>query len=82
MQQIVLKTLLQRNGIKAGIVNASGDLTAWGKQPSGEDWQMGLVNPKNNEKVFAWFPINGRAVVTSGDYERFLLMDGQRYGHN
>ena len=76
-----VKNLLQRNGIKAGIVNASGDLTAWGKQPSGEDWQVGLVNPKNNEKVFAWFPIDGRAVVTSGDYERFLLMDGKRYGH-
>ena len=47
----------------------------------GQPWQVGLVNPKNKNKVFAWFPINDRAVVTSGDYERYLLMDGKRYGH-
>ena len=76
-----VKSLLQAKGVASGIVNASGDLSAWGMQPNGQPWQVGLVNPKNKNKVFAWFPINNSAVVTSGDYERFLLLDGKRYGH-
>lgn len=76
-----VKQLLQTKGVKGGIVNASGDLSAWGTQPDGSSWQVGLVNPKNKNKVFAWFPIQDKAVVTSGDYERFLIMEGKRYGH-
>ena len=76
-----VKLLLQAKGVAGGIVNASGDLSAWGVQPDGQSWQVALVNPKNKNKVFAWFPISDRAVVTSGDYERYLLMDGKRYGH-
>ncbi len=76
-----VKTLLQQKGVRAGIVNASGDMSAWGKQPDGKAWQVGLVNPKNKQKVFAWFPIMNQAVVTSGDYEKYVIMEGKRYGH-
>lgn len=76
-----VKSLLQNKGVTAGIVNASGDMSAWGMQPNGKPWQVGLVNPKNKNKVFAWFPIKDQAVVTSGDYEKFVLIDGKRHGH-
>ena len=76
-----VKSLLQKQGVTAGIVNASGDMSAWGSQPNGKTWQVGLVNPKNKEKVFAWFPISNQAVVTSGDYEKFLMIDNKRHGH-
>ena len=76
-----VKSLLQKQGVTAGIVNASGDMSAWGVQPNGKPWQVGLVNPKSKDKVFAWFPIKNQAVVTSGDYEKFILINGKRYGH-
>ena len=76
-----VKSLLQNQGVAAGIVNASGDMSAWGIQPNGEPWQVGLINPKNKDKVFAWFPVKNKAVVTSGDYEKFILINGKRYGH-
>lgn len=76
-----VKSLLQNQGVAAGIVNASGDMSAWGIQPNGEPWQVGLINPKNKDKVFAWFPVKNQAVVTSGDYEKFILINGKRYGH-
>ena len=76
-----VKAFLQEQGVKAGIVNASGDMSAWGTQPDGSAWQVALVNPMNKSKVFSWFPLNNSAVVTSGDYERFLLIEGKRYGH-
>eukprot|EP01034_Spumella_vulgaris_P007687 gene7687-9792_t len=34
------KKIMQENGVKGGVVNASGDLTAWGKQPDGSEWTI------------------------------------------
>ena len=75
------RTLLEQRGVKAGIINASGDLTAWGKQPDGSDWMVAITNPLNKAKAFAWLPVDDRAVVTSGDYEKFVTFHGVRYAH-
>ena len=75
------RALLEREGVTAGIINASGDLTAWGKQPSGEDWLVAITNPLNKARAFAWLPIENRAVVTSGNYEKYVTFDGVRYSH-
>ncbi|BDD11486.1 FAD:protein FMN transferase (plasmid) [Fulvitalea axinellae] len=75
------KALLRKRGVTGGIINASGDLTAWGKQPDGKDWMVAIVNPMNKKKVFSWMPLDGRAVVTSGDYEKFVTLEGKRYSH-
>ena len=75
------RALLEARGVTAGIINASGDLTAWGKQPGGRDWMVAITNPLNKAKAFAWLPVDGRAVVTSGDYEKYVSFDGVRYAH-
>src|SRR6185436_8429160 len=36
------KSLLQQKGVKSGIINAAGDLTAWGHQPNGKPWTIGI----------------------------------------
>ena len=75
------RKLLIGKGVKAGIINASGDLTTWGKQPDGKDWMVGITNPLNKDHVFSWFPIIDGAVVTSGNYEKFVEFDGVKYSH-
>jgi len=75
------KALLIEKGVKAGIINASGDLNAWGKQPDGKDWMVAITNPLNKEKVFAWLPVYNGAVVTSGNYEKYVVFDSIRYSH-
>ncbi len=75
------KQLLIRKGVKAGIINASGDLNAWGKQPDGENWQVAIVNPLNKNKVFSWLPVNNSAVVTSGNYEKYVKFNNTLYAH-
>lgn len=75
------KALLVSKGVKAGIINASGDLNAWGVQPNGKDWMVAITNPLNKAKAFAWLPVVNSAVVTSGNYEKFVLLDGVRYSH-
>ena len=75
------RKLLIGKGVKAGIINASGDLTTWGKQPDGKDWMVGITNPLNKDHVFSWFPIIDAAVATSGNYEKFVEFDGVKYSH-
>jgi thiamine biosynthesis lipoprotein len=73
--------LLLSKGCKSGLVNVSGDIFAWGKQPDGKPWTVGIVNPMNKNKIFATFPLENSAVETSGSYEKFVIFDGIRYSH-
>lgn len=76
-----VKQLLISKGVSSGIINASGDMNTWGKQPNGEDWTVAITNPMNKNKAFALLPLKQGAVVTSGDYEKFVMFDGVRYAH-
>lgn len=75
------KNLLKRKGVPSGIVNASGDLTTWGKQPGGEDWTIGIADPDAADKPFSYFSVSDMAVATSGDYEKYVMIDGKKYSH-
>ena len=76
-----IKILLQEKGCKSGLVNVSGDINTWGKQPDGKLWTVGIVNPMNKNKVFATFPLDDSAVETSGNYEKYVTFNGKRYSH-
>lgn len=76
-----IHALLLSKGCSSGLVNVSGDIFAWGKQPDGKDWTVGIVNPLNKNKIFATFPLENSAVETSGSYEKFVMFDGKRYSH-
>ncbi len=75
------RDVLKRIGIENGVVNASGDLIAWGRQEDGEEWGIGITDPKNKEKAVGWIRISDLAVVTSGNYEKFVEFNGKRYSH-
>ncbi len=75
------KELLIRKGVPSGIVNASGDMNTWGKQPNGKPWKVAITNPMNKDIAFALLPITNGAVVTSGNYEKFVNYNGKRYTH-
>jgi FAD:protein FMN transferase len=76
-----IKALLQENGCSSGLVNVSGDINTWGKQPNGMPWTVGIINPMNKNKVFATFPLDDSAVETSGSYEKYVTFNGKRYSH-
>ena len=75
------KDLLREKGVVAGIINASGDMSSWGTQPGGKPWQVAITNPMDKTKSFGLLPMAEGAVVTSGDYEKFVHFDGKRYSH-
>ncbi len=75
------KWLMQQMGFKAGYVNASGDLVTWGKQAGGKDWTIGITNPEEKSENIGTVTISDLAIATSGNYEKFVVLDGKRYSH-
>ncbi|MBT0607404.1 FAD:protein FMN transferase [Aequorivita echinoideorum] len=75
------KELLIKKGVMGGIINASGDMNTWGEQPNGSKWKVAITNPMDKNKAFALLPIDNSAVVTSGNYEKYVKFDGVRYTH-
>ena len=75
------KQLLISKGVISGIVNASGDMNTWGKQLNGDYWKVAIINPMNKNKNFATLSLKKGAVVTSGNYEKFVSFEGRKYSH-
>ena len=75
------KQLLVRNGFQHGVVNASGDMSAWGKNEKGLPWQVAIVDPDNPIRTVAHFDLKDSAVATSGNYEKFVMIGGKKYSH-
>lgn len=75
------KMIMKQEGVKSGVVNASGDLTAWGLQPDGNKWTIGIANPDASHQIFSYLNISEMAVATSGNYEKFIMVGGKKYSH-
>ena len=75
------RAIMLARGIKAGIVNASGDMSTWGKQPNGKDWIVGITNPFDTEKLVGKISLKQAAVATSGNYEKYIEIEAKRFSH-
>ncbi|WP_231390044.1 FAD:protein FMN transferase [Sphingobacterium pedocola] len=75
------RELLQSLGIRGGIVNASGDLSAWGTQSDRQPWKVGVRNPFNPLKMIKVLKLGYGSLATSGSYEKFAELQGKRYAH-
>ncbi|RDY60901.1 FAD:protein FMN transferase [Flagellimonas nanhaiensis] len=75
------KELLVSKQVRGGIINASGDLTTWGTKTTGERWLVGIANPLSKDKVFSWLPVVESSVATSGNYEKYIVLNGEKYSH-
>jgi len=72
--------VLKELGIKHALIDAGGDLAAFGGKPNGEKWRIALRNPKDTSQAILTFVISDGAIATSGNYERYF--DPQaRVGH-
>jgi thiamine biosynthesis lipoprotein len=73
--------LLMEAGVRHGYVNLGGDMRFIGPQMTGQPWSIGIQDPRDPDSVMASIPVSQGALATSGDYERFFEMDGERYCH-
>lgn len=75
------REMMMSRGIKAGIVNGSGDMNTWGRQPNGAYWKIGVTDPFHRGELYAVMPLKQGAVTTSGSYEKYVEFNGIRYSH-
>lgn len=76
-----VKKMLQKNGVKAGLVNASGDLTTWGNHPLTKKWKINIADPNKIFSKIGNFYLHNNSVVTSGSYAKYIEFNGNRYSH-
>lgn len=72
--------ILNRNGVRHGIVTAGGDSRLLGDR-RGKPWVVGVRDPRAGDEVAVRVPLVDEAVSTSGDYERFFEEEGKRWHH-
>jgi len=73
--------VMAEQGAKSAMVSLAGDLAILGPQPGGAPWRMGIKHPRRGDKLLATIPVMSGAIATSGDYERFIEVDGERHCH-
>jgi thiamine biosynthesis lipoprotein len=73
--------VLIRRGFPNFVIDAAGDVYVHGRRGR-RDWTVGLRHPRGERgETFAVIPVRDRAVATTGDYERFVVVGGVRYSH-
>jgi FAD:protein FMN transferase len=68
-------------GICHGLINLGGDIQVIGPHPDESPWQVGIQHPRIANKAIATIELTQGAIATSGDYERYMVVNGQRYSH-
>lgn len=72
---------LQDAGLEYGFLNAGGNVVLIGEKPDGEDWKVGIQNPDESDSLLTFTTRKPTCLVTSGDYQRYMMVDGKRYAH-
>lgn len=73
--------VLRAGGIHSAIIHAGGDMYCLGRRSNMAKWKVGIQHPRNKQRIVFRLPLSDASIDTSGDYERFFLLNGKRYSH-
>ena len=72
---------LESIGATSYVLNIGGNIRIIGTKPDGSGWKTGIKNPKDTSTYSKYLMLANTSCVTSGNYERYYTVDGQRYHH-
>jgi len=79
---------MKKGGAIGGMVDVGGDIRCFGAPAKGKDfWLVGLQDPSVEKedmgpgKYLLVLKLGDAAIATSGDYRRFVMVDGEKYSH-
>lgn len=67
--------------IEYGIVNLGGNVHTYGQKPGGKNWKIGIQNPDKTKDFLGILESSNKAVISSGDYERYFIENDIKYHH-
>lgn len=73
--------VLRESGCTAFLIDDAGDIWFEGTKPDGSLWRVAVRDPRDNGVLAMIESPTSLAISTSGDYERFVTIDGKNYGH-
>ncbi|HHY23233.1 MAG TPA: FAD:protein FMN transferase [Clostridiaceae bacterium] len=74
--------IYKKHGIESAYINLGGNVVVLGNRPDGKPWKIGIQNPRDvNGKYIGIVEVSDKAVITSGDYQRYFEKNGERYHH-
>lgn len=74
--------IFSKYGVKSAFTNIGGNVAALGTKPDGSPWRVGIRHPRKENSLIGFVSVSDKAVVTSGDYQRYFIdSDGKRYHH-
>ncbi|MEJ2305991.1 MAG: FAD:protein FMN transferase, partial [candidate division WOR-3 bacterium] len=75
------KNILKKHSIRSALIEAGGDILLVGKKKGKNNWVIGIRNPRQENGILGTLSVHDCFVFTSGDYERYFIIDGTRYHH-
>jgi thiamine biosynthesis lipoprotein len=72
--------ILHAQGVNNALINIGGNVMALGSK-NGERWRVGIQHPRQPGPLATLELLDGEAIGTSGDYQRYFELDGRRYCH-
>lgn len=74
--------IFRDNGVTSAVISLGGNVQTLGSKPDGSDWKVSVRDPFDENSQMCVLSVSGKAIVTSGDYERFFIgEDGNKYCH-
>ncbi len=78
----ILSYLQGNDTITGAIISLGGSVVTYGSKPDGGCWKVGITDPADTASLVGTLALEGGWFVsTSGDYERYMELDGIRYHH-
>ena len=78
--RLIAQALIEK-GCDSFLLNLGGNTVAHGEKPGGSPWLVGIESPDKGIAYDSSIRLEGRALVTSGSYQRYFTVDGVRYHH-
>ncbi len=77
-----VREIFYKNNIRSALIDLGGNIFALGNKEDGTPWRIGIQNPFEPRGEFVGIlSVKNKSVVTSGNYERYFMKDGQRFHH-
>ncbi len=73
--------VLRKEGIEAALLNAGGDIYCLGGRDKNKKWQVAVQHPRKKNSILTILELEDMACATSGDYQKYIEIDGRRYSH-